>query len=81
MYTERGRPDLTACIPTKIGDKTYGLFVGIELKRPGHLNGVSEAQQVVGRAIQKAQGIWILSDDPDYIEDFITKMVEGNYDV
>lgn len=77
MYTEKGRPDLTACVPAKIGDNTYGLFVGIELKRPGRLNGVSEAQEVVGRAIVKAGGMWILSDDADYIENYIKKVQEG----
>lgn len=77
MYTEKGRPDLTACVPAKIGDNTYGLFVGIELKRPGRLNGVSEAQEVVGRAILKAGGMWILSDDADYIENHIKKVQEG----
>lgn len=77
MYTEKGRPDLTACVPAKIGDNTYGLFVGIELKRPGRLNGVSEAQEVVGRAIVKAGGMWILSDDADYIENRIKKVQEG----
>lgn len=77
MYTEKGRPDLTACVPAKIGDNTYGLFVGIELKRPGRLNGVSEAQEVVGRAIVKAGGMWILSDDADYIENHIKKVQEG----
>lgn len=77
MYTEKGRPDLTACVPAKIGDNIYGLFVGIELKRPGHLNGVSEAQEVVGRAIIKAGGMWILSDDADYIENYIKKVQEG----
>ena len=77
MYTEKGRPDLTACVPVKIGDNIRGLFVGIELKRPGHLNGVSEAQEVVGRAITKAGGIWILSDDADYIENHIKKVQDG----
>ena len=77
MYTEKGRPDLTACVPVKIGDNIRGLFVGIELKRPGHLNGVSEAQEVVGRAITKAGGIWILSDNIDYIENYIKIIQDG----
>lgn len=77
MYTEKGRPDLTACVPVIIDDNRYGLFVGIELKRPGHLNGVSEAQEVVGRAIMKAGGIWILSDSPDYIENYIKNLMDG----
>lgn len=79
MYTEKGRPDLTACVPVKGNhNDIIGLFVGIELKRPGHLNGVSEAQEVVGRAIKKAGGIWILSDDADYIETFVKNLQEGN---
>ena len=77
MYTEKGRPDLTACVPVKIGDNIRGLFVGIELKRPGHLNGGSEAQEVVGRAITKAGGIWILSDNIDYIENYIKIIQDG----
>ena len=76
MYTEKGRPDLTACIPTTISklqeafgkDAKVGVFVGIELKRPGRLNGVSEAQQIVGNQIKKANGIWIVIDDTDIIE-------------
>lgn len=96
MYTEKGRPDLTACVPVKFCnlcrlqdvsvqdaeckttcDDVLGIFVGIELKRPGHLSGVSEAQEVVGRAIIKAGGIWILSDDADYIEKYIKNVQEG----
>ena len=77
MYTEKGRPDLTACVPVKMANDIRGLFVGIELKRPGHLNGVSEAQEVVGRAIVKAGGMWILSDDADYIENHIKNVQEG----
>lgn len=80
IYTEKGRPDLTACVPVKIANDIRGLFVGIELKRPGHLNGVSEAQEVVGRAIVKAGGIWILSDNADYIEKYIKFIQELNYD-
>ena len=42
MYTERGRPDLTACVPVTLETlnklyqpkDTIGLFVGIEMKRP-----------------------------------------------
>lgn len=96
MYTEKGRPDLTACVPVKFCnlcrvqdvsiedaeckstcDDIIGVFVGIELKRPGRLNGVSEAQEVVGRAIMKAGGIWILSDSADYIENYIKKLQDG----
>ena len=63
MYTEKGRPDLTACIPAKLSklveifgeDATVGLFVGLEIKRDcDHGYGTTEAQEVVGRKIKKA---------------------------
>jgi hypothetical protein len=84
MYTEKGRPDLTACIPTTLSklekvfgkDAQIGLFVGIELKRDGHLNEVSEAQQIVGRQIRKANGIWIAIDDADVIEALMLRLTE-----
>jgi len=76
MFTEKGRPDLAACVPVSIKklaelfgeDAIIGLFVGIELKRDGHLGEVSEAQQIVGRAIKKASGIWLAIDNADVIE-------------
>ena len=82
MYTEKGRPDLTACIPTTIGklievfgeDAEVGLFVGIELKRDGHLGEVSDAQQIVGRQIKKAKGLWLAIDNPDIIEALMLKL-------
>lgn len=84
MYTEKGRPDLTACIPTTISklqeafgkDATVGVFVGIELKREGHLNNVSEAQRIVGDQIKKAGGIWITIDDPDIVEALMIRLTE-----
>ena len=84
MYTEKGRPDLTACIPTTISklqeafgkDATVGVFVGIELKREGHLNNVSEAQRIVGDQIKKAGGIWIAIDDPDIVEALMIRQTE-----
>ena len=89
MFTEKGRPDLTACIPTTLGkleemfgkDADVGLFVGIELKRDGHLGEVSEAQEIVGRKIKKAKGLWLAIDDPDVIEALMLRLVkEENYD-
>ena len=82
MYTEKGRPDLTACIPTTLGkleemfghDAEVGVFVGIELKRDGHLGEVSEAQQIVGRQIKKAKGLWLAIDNPDVIEALILRL-------
>lgn len=84
MYTEKGRPDLTACIPTTLGklekafgkDAKIGVFVGIELKRDGHLGDVSEAQQIVGRQIKKANGIWIAIDDADVVEALMVRLTE-----
>lgn len=85
IYTEVGRPDLTACIPTTIenfkkvfGENTnVGLFVGIELKRDGHLGEVSEAQEIVGKKIKKSSGIWLAIDDPLVVEALMIKLTEG----
>lgn len=82
MYTEKGRPDLTACVPTTVGkleemfgkDCDVGIFVGIELKRDGHLGEVSDAQKVVGRQIKKAKGLWLAIDDPAVIEALMLKL-------
>lgn len=86
MYTEKGRPDLTACVPATLKklvemfgeDYKVGVFVGIELKRDGHLGEVSEAQQIVGRQIQKASGLWFAIDDPDVIEALMVRLTEDN---
>ena len=84
MYTEKGRPDLTACVPTTLGklekvfgkDASIGVFVGIEIKRDGHLGEVSEAQQIVGRQIKKANGIWLAIDDATVIEALMMRLTE-----
>lgn len=81
MYTEKGRPDLTACIPTTLKklveiygeDAPVGLFVGLEIKRDGHLGEVSEAQEVVGRSIKKANGLWFAVDNTDLVEALLIK--------
>ncbi len=80
-FTEKGRPDLCACIPVSIDklielfgkDATVGVFVGIELKREGHLAEVSEAQQIVGRKIQEAHGMWFAIDNPKLVEGLMIK--------
>lgn len=84
MYTEKGRPDLTACIPTTLSkleevfgkDAEVGLFVGIELKRDGHLGEVSEAQKIVGKQIKKAKGLWLAVDNADIIEALMLKLIK-----
>lgn len=82
MYTEKGRPDLTACIPMKISklrelygdDGTVGVFVGIEMKRLNLLNNVSNAQTIVGNQIKKAKGLWLAIDDADVVEALMLKL-------
>lgn len=84
MYTEKGRPDLTACVPATLKtlaemfgeDAVIGVFVGVEMKRPGALDDVSTAQQIVGRQIKKAHGIWLAIDDPDVIEVLMSKLTK-----
>lgn len=84
IYTEKGRPDLTACVPIKLKraielfgeDATVGLFVGLELKRDGHLGEVSEAQQIVGRQIKRAHGMWFAIDDPAIVEALMIRLTE-----
>lgn len=82
MYTEKGRPDLTACIPTTLftltslfgQDAKIGIFVGLEVKRTGHLNEVSPAQEVVGRQITNASGLWYAVDDPKIVEALMKRL-------
>lgn len=84
IYTEKGRPDLTACIPTTIAkleeifgkNAKIGVFVGIEMKREGHLGNVSNAQEIVGKQIQNANGIWLAVDDTSLIEALMIKLAE-----
>lgn len=81
-YTEKGRPDLSACVPVTIKrllelfgeDTKVGVFVSVEVKRPGHLNEVSEAQKIVGNKIQTAGGFWFLSDDVKEISAIIDRL-------
>lgn len=85
MYTEKGRPDLTACVPVKLStlhkifgkDATVGLFVGIEMKRHGLQDDTSTAQEVVGRQIKKAKGLWFVVDDEAFAEAIMIKFTEG----
>ena len=84
MYTEKGRPDLTACIPTTLKklskvfgeNASIGIYLGIEMKRPGLVNDTSDAQEIVGRQIKKAKGLWFAIDDPDIIEALMLELTE-----
>lgn len=68
MYTEKGRPDLTACVK--------GKFVAIELKREGKLGEVSDAQKIVGQKIKDAGGIWIAVDDAYIVKVLMMRLTE-----
>lgn len=82
IYTEKGRPDLTACVPVTLKrltelfgeDSSIGVFVGLELKRPGHIDEVSSAQEIVGRKIKAAEGLWLAIDDADLVEALMLKL-------
>lgn len=84
QYTEKGRPDLTACIPVTLErlaeifgeDATVGVYLGIEMKRPGLLDDTSTAQEIVGRKIKKSKGLWFVIDDADVIEALMIKLTE-----
>ena len=84
MYTEVGRPDLTACVPVSIKrleeifgkDAKIGIFVGVEVKRPGLQYNTSDAQDVVGNNIIKSSGLWFATDDSDMIEGLMIKLTE-----
>ena len=86
VFTEKGRPDLTACVPVKLStlqkvfgnNYVVGMFIGIELKRDGHLGEVSDAQQVVGRQIKKAGGMWFAIDNPLIIEALLQRLEVDN---
>ena len=86
MYTEKGRPDLTACIPVtlkKLNDMydentKVGLFVGIEVKRNKKKYDRTDAHIIVGKQIQKSSGLWFSIEDPDIVEALMLKFTEGN---
>lgn len=84
MYTEVGRPDLTACVPTTLArlEKLFGanakvgIFLGIEMKRPGKVENASDAQKIVGRKIMKSGGLFFVVDDPEIIEALMVRLTE-----
>lgn len=60
-----GIPDIVSCFD--------GLFLGIEVKRPGAKNEQSEQQKVHERNITKAGGVYLLVDSLEEVVDFVTK--------
>ena len=63
---------MTACVPVKIKtlielyglDAEIGVFVGIECKVDENKYDATEAQNVVGRKIMKAKGLWFKEQNP-----------------
>jgi hypothetical protein len=88
MYTEGGRPDLVACVPTSVETleqllkeensmfrtNFIGVFVALEIKRENRLNELSQAQRIVGDNIRKAGGIWFAIDDADLAKGIVLKL-------
>lgn len=60
-----GIPDIVCCYK--------GMFVGIEVKRPGALNEQSEQQKIHERNIRKSGGIYLLVDNVQTVVDFIER--------
>ena len=85
MYTEKGRPDLTACIPVSMKNlyalkgtgATVGLYLGVEVKRDSSKYDATEAQEIVGKKIRSAGGIWLATDDIDYLEALLVTLKGG----
>lgn len=89
MYTEKGRPDLTACVPATLGalekmfgkDAEIGVFVGLEVKRDKDGSyGSTDAQEIVGKQIKKAKGLWFVVDDPAIVEALMVRLKGGDKD-
>lgn len=86
QYTEKGRPDLTVCMPTTLCldnhrgnciEYKVGLYMGLELKREDKYNTASEAQQIVGRQIQKAYGLWFVIDSLDTLKAIVEEYIDA----
>lgn len=82
IYSRVGIPDLVACVPVRAkelknmlgpmpDDFEVGIFVSAEMKRPGHLKDVSEAQKIVGQEIRSAGGFWEPIDNIEDLEEYI----------
>ena len=86
IYVRAGIPDLVACVPTTIEDllnagyakdQEIGLFVGVEVKTPSTINifdYTRKAQEIVGKEIIKANGIWFVTDTHKDVEKLLTRV-------
>lgn len=79
-FTEKGRPDLTVCMPVVFINKgrecKVGLYMGLELKREDKYNKTSLAQEIVGRQIRKAHGLWYKIDSIEQLDTIIRSYME-----
>jgi hypothetical protein len=62
---ERGVPDILCCF--------CGLFVGIEIKRPG--GKLTTIQSIQGGRIARAKGIWMMGESADAVRDFLLTII------
>jgi hypothetical protein len=56
-YGKSGVPDIVACIPVQLNLMCRGIFVGIEVKRPGAKP--TPVQELRGKQIRAAHGYWV----------------------
>lgn len=79
MYTEKGRPDLTVCVPItkkrllklleyEHDDTKIGIYMGLEVKVDKNKYSSTKAQNIVGRKIASAGGLWYSIDKKDSLK-------------
>lgn len=91
MYSRKGISDLIACIPATeesikqmlnegwFKDGKIGIFCALEIKTPEKIKVIDDerkAQEIVGKEIRNAGGIFFVIDDDDYAE-LILKKIKG----
>lgn len=64
-----GIPDIVCCV--------NGYFVGIEVKAPGKLYNQSDAQKIHQKNIEKANGIYLLTDNLNEVISLVSSL-KGN---
>lgn len=89
MYTRKGISDLIACVPTTekdirqmlnegwFKDGKIGIFLAIEVKTPKKINVMDDeriAQEIVGKEIKRAGGLFFVVDDDEMVEALLKKI-------
>lgn len=89
MYSRKGIPDLVACVPVTedtikilleegwFKENKIGVFLGLEVKRLGKLSAFDDrrkAQEIVGKEIKKAGGLWFAVDDSEMVKALVKKV-------